>query len=81
MILGSGVNQDGHTNGITVPNPDAQVSLIRRVCAEAGIAPGDLQYMEAHGTSTPSATRSRREPWPAPWPSDASRGPARTSDP
>ncbi|MEQ4607348.1 ketoacyl-synthetase C-terminal extension domain-containing protein [Streptomyces cavourensis] len=36
-----------------MPNPDAQVSLIRRVCAEAGIAPGELQYMEAHGTSTP----------------------------
>ncbi|MFJ9048446.1 amino acid adenylation domain-containing protein [Streptomyces bacillaris] len=53
VILGSGVNQDGHTNGITVPNPDAQVSLIRRVCAEAGIQPGELQYMEAHGTSTP----------------------------
>ncbi|MFJ9918243.1 amino acid adenylation domain-containing protein [Streptomyces rubiginosohelvolus] len=53
VILASGVNQDGHTNGITVPNPDAQVDLIRRVCAEAGIAPGDLQYMEAHGTSTP----------------------------
>ncbi|PCG85174.1 non-ribosomal peptide synthetase [Streptomyces sp. WZ.A104] len=53
VILGSGVNQDGHTNGITVPNADAQVGLIRRVCAEAGITPGDLQYMEAHGTSTP----------------------------
>ncbi|MFF0506549.1 amino acid adenylation domain-containing protein [Streptomyces fimicarius] len=53
VIAGSGVNQDGHTNGITVPNADAQVDLIRRVCAEAGIAPGDLQYMEAHGTSTP----------------------------
>lgn len=53
VILGSGVNQDGHTNGITVPNPDAQVDLIRRVCDEAGITPGALQYMEAHGTSTP----------------------------
>ncbi|MFF7006917.1 amino acid adenylation domain-containing protein [Streptomyces fimicarius] len=53
VIAGSGVNQDGHTNGITVPNADAQVDLIRRVCAEAGITPGDLQYMEAHGTSTP----------------------------
>ncbi|MET8879380.1 non-ribosomal peptide synthetase/type I polyketide synthase [Streptomyces rubiginosohelvolus] len=53
VILASGVNQDGHTNGITVPNPDAQVDLIRRVCADAGITPGDLQYMEAHGTSTP----------------------------
>ncbi len=53
VIVASGVNQDGHTNGITVPNPDAQVDLIRRVCAEAGVTPGDLQYMEAHGTSTP----------------------------
>lgn len=53
VILGSGVNQDGRTNGITVPSGEAQVSLVRRVCAEAGITPGDLQYMEAHGTSTP----------------------------
>ncbi|MGV9268406.1 non-ribosomal peptide synthetase/type I polyketide synthase [Kitasatospora sp. NPDC003701] len=53
VIIGSGVNQDGRTNGITVPNPDAQVTLIERVCAEAGITPGGLQYVEAHGTSTP----------------------------
>jgi hybrid polyketide synthase/nonribosomal peptide synthetase FtdB len=53
VIAGTGVNQDGRTNGITVPNPDAQVSLIQRVCAEAGIEPGVLQYVEAHGTSTP----------------------------
>ncbi|MFF7263985.1 amino acid adenylation domain-containing protein [Streptomyces sp. NPDC008159] len=53
VIIGSGVNQDGRTNGITVPNPDAQVALIERVCAEAGIVPGSLQYVEAHGTSTP----------------------------
>ncbi|KDR63812.1 MULTISPECIES: non-ribosomal peptide synthetase/type I polyketide synthase [Streptomyces] len=53
VILGSGVNQDGRTNGITVPSADAQISLVRRVCAEAGVTPGDLQYVEAHGTSTP----------------------------
>ncbi|QFZ20328.1 non-ribosomal peptide synthetase/type I polyketide synthase [Saccharothrix syringae] len=53
VIIGTGVNQDGRTNGITVPNADAQVRLIRRVCDEAGITPGDLQYVEAHGTSTP----------------------------
>ncbi|MEU5694390.1 amino acid adenylation domain-containing protein [Actinosynnema sp. NPDC020468] len=53
VIIGTGVNQDGRTNGITVPNGDAQVTLIRKVCAEAGITPGDLQYVEAHGTSTP----------------------------
>ncbi|PHV12432.1 non-ribosomal peptide synthetase/type I polyketide synthase [Chitinimonas sp. BJB300] len=53
VIVGTGVNQDGRTNGITVPSGDAQVRLIRQVCAEAGIVPGDLQYIEAHGTSTP----------------------------
>ncbi|MFI9024279.1 amino acid adenylation domain-containing protein [Streptomyces sp. NPDC053560] len=53
VVLGSGVNQDGRTNGITVPREDAQVTLVRRVCAEAGIEPGSLQYVEAHGTSTP----------------------------
>ncbi|MFI8457094.1 amino acid adenylation domain-containing protein [Kitasatospora sp. NPDC085464] len=53
VILGSGVNQDGRTNGITVPNADAQVTLVERVCAEAGVLPGSLQYVEAHGTSTP----------------------------
>lgn len=52
VIIGSGVNQDGHTSGITVPNADAQVTLIERVCARAGITPGDLQYVEAHSTST-----------------------------
>ncbi|QNE84165.1 amino acid adenylation domain-containing protein [Streptomyces rutgersensis] len=53
VVVGSGVNQDGRTNGITVPSAEAQTSLVRRVCAQAGITPGDLQYVEAHGTSTP----------------------------
>ncbi|MER8041793.1 amino acid adenylation domain-containing protein [Streptomyces sp. NPDC094032] len=53
VVIGSGVNQDGRTNGITVPSADAQAMLIERVCAEAGVAPGSLQYVEAHGTSTP----------------------------
>ncbi|MBZ4018994.1 non-ribosomal peptide synthetase/type I polyketide synthase [Streptomyces purpurogeneiscleroticus] len=53
VVLGSGVNQDGRTNGITVPREDAQVDLVRKVCAEAGVVPGSLQYIEAHGTSTP----------------------------
>ncbi|MCY9785316.1 amino acid adenylation domain-containing protein [Nocardiopsis sp. EMB25] len=53
VITATGVNQDGRTHGITVPNADAQVRLIERVCAEAGVTPGDLQYVEAHGTSTP----------------------------
>ncbi|WP_258348931.1 non-ribosomal peptide synthetase/type I polyketide synthase [Saccharopolyspora gregorii] len=52
LITGSGVNQDGRTGGITVPDGDRQAELVERVCAEAGLLPGDLQYVEAHGTST-----------------------------
>ncbi|MCX7920863.1 MAG: amino acid adenylation domain-containing protein [Clostridia bacterium] len=53
VIIGDGVNQDGHTNGITVPSGEAQQELIKEVCEKAGIQPGDLQYVEAHGTGTP----------------------------
>jgi hybrid polyketide synthase/nonribosomal peptide synthetase FtdB len=52
-IIAEGANQDGHTNGITVPNGQAQEDLIKIVCAKAGIQPGELQYVEAHGTGTP----------------------------
>ncbi|MBC9783075.1 amino acid adenylation domain-containing protein [Heliobacterium chlorum] len=53
VIMGEGANQDGHTNGITVPNPEAQKELILKVCQKIGIEPGNLQYVEAHGTGTP----------------------------
>ncbi|MFJ3902951.1 amino acid adenylation domain-containing protein [Streptomyces sp. NPDC090025] len=53
VITETGVNQDGRTNGITVPSAEAQTALIEEVCARAGITPGALQYVEAHGTSTP----------------------------
>lgn len=52
LIRGTGVNQDGRTNGITVPNPEAQESLVRQVCDQAGIMPGQIRYFEAHGTGT-----------------------------
>jgi 3-oxoacyl-(acyl-carrier-protein) synthase len=54
VVDGAGVNQDGRTKGIKVPNPKAQVSLMRRVVAEAGIDPRSVQYVEAHGTGTPA---------------------------
>ncbi|WP_437672444.1 beta-ketoacyl synthase N-terminal-like domain-containing protein [Sorangium sp. So ce131] len=53
VIRGSGVNQDGRTNGITVPNGEAQQALIREVYARAGVSPAQIQYVEAHGTGTP----------------------------
>lgn len=59
IIREIGVNQDGGvTSGITVPNPDAQISLIRETYRRAGL---DLdveadrpQFFECHGTGTPT---------------------------
>ncbi|MCK6549043.1 acyltransferase domain-containing protein, partial [Myxococcota bacterium] len=53
LVRGSGVNQDGRTNGMTVPSAEAQEALIVHVADEAGVSPGDLRYFEAHGTGTP----------------------------
>src|SRR3954454_4411511 len=52
VIRATGSNQDGRTPGITVPNPEAQAALARRVCAAAGIAPAAIGFVEAHGTGT-----------------------------
>jgi acyl transferase domain-containing protein/NADPH:quinone reductase-like Zn-dependent oxidoreductase len=52
VIRATGTNQDGRTPGITVPNPEAQADLIRRVTAEAGLPPEQIGYVEAHGTGT-----------------------------
>ncbi len=53
LIRGTGVNQDGRTSSITVPNGQAQEALIRQVCTATGIDPGQIGYVEAHGTGTP----------------------------
>lgn len=52
VIRGSGVNQDGRTDGITVPNGEAQAQLIQQVCNRFGCDPASVTYVEAHGTST-----------------------------
>jgi acyl transferase domain-containing protein/NADPH:quinone reductase-like Zn-dependent oxidoreductase/SAM-dependent methyltransferase/acyl carrier protein len=52
VILGTSINQDGHTNGISVPSLGAQARLVREACADAGIAPEEIGFVEAHGTGT-----------------------------
>jgi len=52
VIRGTSVNQDGRTNGITMPSQDAQAVMLREACAQAGIRPEEISYIEAHGTGT-----------------------------
>ena len=52
VIIGTALNQDGHTNGISLPSPEAQARLVRDACTDAGIAPSQIGFVEAHGTGT-----------------------------
>ena len=53
IIKATGMNQDGKTAGITLPNGEAQASLIRQVYARSGLDPLHTDYVEAHGTGDP----------------------------
>jgi acyl transferase domain-containing protein len=52
VIRGSAVNHDGASSGLTVPNGQAQVAVIREALASGGIRPDQVSYIEAHGTGT-----------------------------
>ncbi|MGH7063772.1 MAG: type I polyketide synthase, partial [Stellaceae bacterium] len=76
VILGTGVNSDGRTIGVSLPSEAAQMGLLRSVYAQAGIAADRLAFFEMHGTGTPAGDpieaaavgqalgRSRSEPLP-----------------
>ncbi|WP_435178370.1 type I polyketide synthase [Actinacidiphila sp. bgisy145] len=52
LILGSAVNNDGRTSGLTVPGEQAQREVVRQAVQAAGVRPADVQYVELHGTGT-----------------------------
>jgi myxalamid-type polyketide synthase MxaE and MxaD len=51
-VLGSAMKQDGRTNGLIAPSSEGQVALLREAYKVAGVSPGSVQYIEAHGTGT-----------------------------
>jgi 1-acyl-sn-glycerol-3-phosphate acyltransferase len=52
VVRGSAINEDGRTNGMTVPSLAAQQAVLRDAYARSGVRPGDVHYVEAHGTGT-----------------------------
>ncbi|WP_144558030.1 non-ribosomal peptide synthetase [Shouchella miscanthi] len=52
VIKGSGINQDGTTNGITAPSVDSQSELISTTLEKIKVDPETITMVEAHGTGT-----------------------------
>ncbi len=52
IVKGSGINQDGKTNGITAPSAVSQTELEKEVYRRAGVNPEEIDFVEAHGTGT-----------------------------
>lgn len=52
IILGSAINHDGRTNGLTAPNPTSQVAVIKQALKNAKLGINDIDYVETHGTGT-----------------------------
>jgi polyketide synthase PksN len=52
VIAGTGINQDGTSNGLIAPSAKAQERLERSVYERFDINPETIQMVEAHGTAT-----------------------------
>ncbi|KJS58851.1 type I polyketide synthase, partial [Streptomyces rubellomurinus] len=52
VIRASATNNDGATDGLTVPSAAAQRDLLRLAYRRAGLDPAEVQYVELHGTGT-----------------------------
>ncbi|MFC9324588.1 SDR family NAD(P)-dependent oxidoreductase [Kitasatospora sp. NPDC057015] len=53
VLLGSAVNSDGASEGLTVPGRLTQEAVVRAAVERAGVAGHQVQYVELHGTGTP----------------------------
>ena len=52
VIRGSAVNHGGASVGLTVPHTPALEKVIEAALSQAGVAPSEVDYLEAHGTGT-----------------------------
>jgi 3-oxoacyl-[acyl-carrier-protein] synthase II len=52
-VAGFGASSDAHNMVIPSPDPEPAVQAMREALADAGVAPGEVDYINAHATSTP----------------------------
>jgi len=64
-MLGCGMSSDAYHPVIPAPEPVQAIAAIRAALADAGVNPSDIDYVNAHGTSTPigdvTETKALRE--------------------
>lgn len=52
VVRGTACNQDGRSTGLTAPNGPSQEAVIRSALNNGGIDPGQVSFVETHGTGT-----------------------------
>ncbi len=52
VIRGTAVANSGERTGLTLPGEEAQRGVIGKALSRAGVAPAEVDYLEAHGTGS-----------------------------
>ncbi|MFY1632285.1 SDR family NAD(P)-dependent oxidoreductase [Solwaraspora sp. WMMB335] len=58
VLIGSARGRGTGARGLTDPDPTAQVRTVRAALVRAGVDPGQVGYVETHGTGTPAGDRA-----------------------
>ena len=64
-IVGFGMSSDAYH--ITAPNEEGPALAVTRALKDAGLNPEDVDYVNAHGTSTPWVMPTKPKPSNALW--------------